>query len=338
MSISGKTRILIAKTTHLGDVVIALPLAGVLKFYYPETQILFLSRGAGCDIARRYVFIDEVYDADYIKTAADLKACQADIFIQVNPEKRLAAMAKEAGIPVRIGSIYRVYHWFLCNRHAIIGRAWEGLNKRQLDLHYLKPLGLKQPFSLQDLTFLYQFKSKLLPEPWKAVMASEKIRIILHPSSITAKNYQWPLKYYAELIHALDPGRFQVFITGVESDRAYLADFLAQMQGKVVDTVGQMNVDELITFISHCDVLIAGSTGPLHLAAALGIHAIGIYRANLSYICRWKPVGKKVMILAGQGNCRCCPTGDPCQCILAVTPEKVRDAVLQFSMLREPSE
>lgn len=319
-------RIMIAKTTHIGDVVIALPLAGILKYYYPESQILFLGKGSGCDIARRYAFIDEVFDVGILDTQEGLKACRVDVFIQVNNSKKLAIAAEKAKIPVRIGSFFRQYNWFLCTHLAMISRGHKRFNKRQLDLQYLRPLGIKHCFSYEDISFLYQFKPKLMTNEQKNDIGfvPNKFKLILHPTLITAKKYQWPLNYYKQLIQSLDLSKFQIFITGVESDRAYLSEFLEEMKGNVVDLVGKMKMDDLMTFIQHCDGLIAGSTGPLHLAAALGIHTLGIYRAEKTYIRRWEAIGWKAEALAQQIDCPKCPTGDPCQCILSIKPAYVK--------------
>lgn len=317
-----RARIMIAKTTHVGDVMIALPLAGILKYYYPECQILFLAKGPCCDIAKRYAFVDEVYDEKIARTDGGLRDCEIDIFIQVNNSKKLGQAAQKAGIPVRIGSAYRLYNWFLFSHLAIISR--QPLNKRQLDLQYLKPLGITESFSYQDIAFLYQFIEKPIPEyqmPW---LDTYKFKLILHPTLITAQKYQWPLDYFKQLILSLDPEKFQIFITGIDSDRPYLETFLEDVHDRVIDVVGKMPMDDFITFISHCDGLVAGSTGPLHLAAALGIHALGLYRADQTYIRRWEAIGWKAEVLAQPTRCTRCPKGNPCQCIKAITPDYVK--------------
>lgn len=328
-------RIMIAKTTHVGDVVITLPLAGILKYYYPECRILFLAKGPCCDIAKRYAFIDEVYDENALQKehgslSEGLKTCHADIFIQVNTSKKLAKAAKQAGIITRIGSIYRWFNWLFCTHNVVISRESRMLNKRQLDLEYLKPLGIEHNLSYQDLSFLYQFTSKILPDEQQSWLSPKKFKLILHPTLITAKKYQWPLEYFKKLILSLDQTRFQIFITGVESDREYLNAFLEEVKEYVIDTVGKMNMDVFITFMQHCDGLIAGSTGPLHLAAALGIHALGVCRANPSYIRRWEAVGWKAETIAQGKPCPRCPNGNPCECIISVQPEFVRDRMLDW--------
>lgn len=333
-----KARIMIAKTTHVGDVVITLPLAGVLKHYFPDATILFLAKGSNCDIARRYVFIDEVYDESIIDTEEGLTACSADVFIQVNNSEKLAVAAKKAGIPIRIGTIYRKYNWSLCTDRVFISREMKWLNRRELDLEFLRPLGITHRLTYQDIASLYQFHKEQLPEEFQKILEPNKFKLILHPTLITAKKYQWPLEHYKTLIDSLDLEKFQIFITGVESDRSYLDSFLKEIDTRVINLVGKISLKDLITLIEKCDGLIAGSTGPLHLAAALGIHALGIYRADKKYIRRWESVGWKAEVIAEQTACPKCPTDDPCQCIRGIRPEYVKARILSWEENKQQSQ
>ena len=55
-----------------------------------------------------------------------------------------------------------------------------------------------------------------------------------------------------------------------------------------------MNLEQFIAFIAQCDGLVANSTGPLHIAGALGKDALGIYSPRKSINPqRWKPLGAK---------------------------------------------
>ena len=45
----------------------------------------------------------------------------------------------------------------------------------------------------------------------------------------------------------------------------------------VTDTFGRFALPQLLSFIAAADGLVGPGTGPLHLAAVLSIHALGIY-------------------------------------------------------------
>jgi ADP-heptose:LPS heptosyltransferase len=97
----------------------------------------------------------------------------------------------------------------------------------------------------------------------------------------------------------------------------------------VTDLVGKLTLTQFMSFTAHCDGLIAGSTGPLHLAAALGINTLGLYQSRKADIQRWHPVGRSAAVIHSDVQCR----GErrraggegaiPCPCIAAIDPDTV---------------
>ena len=81
-----------------------------------------------------------------------------------------------------------------------------------------------------------------------------------------------------------------------------------------------------MTFISKADGLIAASTGPLHLAAALGIHALGIYPPiRPMHPGRWAPVGPGAKVFVKSQYCEACRRTADCVCIREIRPEVLED-------------
>lgn len=327
-------RILIAKTTHLGDLVISLPMAAVLKRHYPHSTVIFLTHTRTADVAKRCLDIDEVYPMpDAIGQLPDLlRQLNIDVFIQTNTSKELGIAAKAADIPVRIGSWYRHYNWWLCSHRVAISRPHRQLNKRVLDLQHLEPLGItarEVPLTPE----LYRWSRKDPAALAQTVGLNDgKRRIILHPTLITSRAHQWPLSAYQALIDSLPTGRYQWIITGTAGDRAYLEPLLSRSDGgaDIVDTVGRLSLDELMTLMTACDGLVAGSTGPLHLAAALGLHSLGLYQSAPDVHKRWAPLGRFAEMLYSPTRC-CGEKKRPvCPCILAIEPDEVKQKILAW--------
>ena len=149
----------------------------------------------------------------------------------------------------------------------------------------------------------------------------------MHPTLITSKAHQWPLSDYIALMQSLPKDQFQWIVTGVESDRAYLQPLLDL---DCINTVGQLTLDELITFMTACDGIVAGSTGPLHLAAALGLHALGLYQSNPEVYQRWAPLGQHAEVLHSTIPCQGERKLATCPCILAIPPEQVKAIILTW--------
>jgi len=324
-------RILIAKTTHLGDLVISLPLAACLKQHNPDSSVMFLTQPRTTAVAERCLDVDEVYaEPDSFESLVELLvSLQLDVFIQVNTSKYLAQAAKAANIPMRIGSLFRLYNWWLCTHLAYISREYQQHNKRILDLQYLKPLDIVIP-SFDALPPLYRFSRQ---NPASLInrlgLAMDKHRIILHPTLITSKSHQWPLSAFLRLTNAFDPLQFQWIVTGIEADRAYLEPLLVTNNSTIdlVDTVGKLTLDELVTLMMACDGLIAGSTGPLHLAAALGINTLGFYQSKPAVFKRWAPVGRSVTVLHSETPCLGDKNGTACVCVQYIGVEQVQSVI-----------
>ena len=102
---------------------------------------------------------------------------------------------------------------------------------------------------------------------------------------------------------------------------------------------GKFDLRELIAFVNQADVLVACSTGILHLAAALGKACVGIY-APMKPIHpgRWKPIGDQATYLVLDKNCSACKNLKVCRCINEITPaqvlEKIQNAVRKTAPVR----
>ena len=87
-----------------------------------------------------------------------------------------------------------------------------------------------------------------------------------------------------------------------------------------------MTLKELIGFISKADGLVASSTGPLHIAAATGIHAIGLYPPVKPINAkRWGPVGINARSIEADKICVNCYKGTRCDCLDQLSANFIAD-------------
>ena len=327
-------RIIISKTNQIGDVVFALPMSTAIKQTWPDSHIIFLGRGYTSALIEHYQDVDETADWDAISNLPDdraieaLKALRADTIIHVHPNKRLAYLARRAGIKARIGTIGRFYHWLTCNRFVRVSRKNSPLHETQLDMQYLKALGLKSDYSLAEIIALRRFKPFKLTSKIKKLLDPKKFNLILHPKT-RGEHIEWPLSDYAALIAALPQDQFHILVTGsvVEGDK--IREQVLTPFSHVTDLCGKLSLEELQILIAHADGLIASSTGPVHLAAAFGIHTLGLYAPIKPFDAgRWGPVGKKAQVLSVEKNCDWCRDLRPCRCVGEISVEQVKSVVM----------
>lgn len=323
--------IIISRTDSIGDVVLTLPVAGVLKEIFPECKIIFLGNSYSEPVIETSEFIDEFIDWHEIKKLKfrlqikTFKEINAGVIIHIFPRIEIARLAAKAGIPVRVGTGRRPYNLLYCNNLVKLSRKKSDLHESQLNLKLLSCLGIKSIFDLSEIPKYYGLtKIQQLNPEYSDLLNSGKINLILHPKSKGSAR-EWGLNNFSELIRILPSSKYRIFITGTKDERKSIMEFLAEHSNKVIDMTGKLTLNEFISFINLSDGLVAASTGPLHIASALGKFALGLY-APMKPIFpqRWKPVGRNAHFLViDKENCNDCRKTKDCVCIRSIKPEDV---------------
>ncbi|MBD2767210.1 glycosyltransferase family 9 protein [Hymenobacter sp. BT664] len=337
---------LISRTDAIGDVVLTLPVAGQLKQRFPACRVVLIGRtytapvAAACPWVDDFLNLDELLQLRPSAQVAALRGYQAAAIIHVFPNKNLARLARLARIPVRIGTRNRWWHWFTCNRLVALSRRHSSLHEAQLNLQLLQPLGFIHPSSLPEVAELVRLRSpEVLPPHVQQLLQARQpgqLNVILHPRSRGSAR-EWGLANYGQLASQLHQAGHRVFITGTAAEGEELGPWLAQHAAFLTaDLTGQLGLPQFMAFIAAADGLVAGSTGPLHLAAALGRHALGLYPPiRPMHPGRWGPLGAFAEFLVfdkpGCEDCRTQPAA--CTCIRAIAASAVAARVQQWAPL-----
>jgi len=327
--INNPQSIILSRTDAIGDVILTLPLAGVLKKQFPACKIYFLGRSYTEPVISLSKYVDGFIDFDAFLKATDkagfLRKYNANTIVHVFPKKEIAVAAKKAGIANRIGTSHRIFHLFTCNYRLNIGRKNSDLHEAQLNLKLLKPFQITTGFSLAEIPGFYGFeKIKPLPGQFASLIDPKKINVILHPKSNRSAR-EWGLDNFLTLISLLPAEKYKIFISGSGNEKLLLEDWIKQLPPHVVDLTGAMTLDELIGFFSRCDGLVAASTGPLHIAAALNRYALGIYPPiRPMHPGRWAPLGQHASFLVADKICSQCKSNPHhCSCMQGIDPLEV---------------
>jgi len=337
---------LVSRTDAIGDVVLTLPVCGQLKQMFPGCRVVLIGRTYTAPVAAACPWVDDFLNLDVLLKQPEaaqvsaLRAFEAAAIIHVFPNKTLAYLAQKARIPVRIGTRNRWPHWLTCNRLVALSRRHSPLHEAQLNLQLLQPLGLTQAPSLPEIAALVRLQAtEPLAEPWQQRLAQcqpGQLNVILHPRSRGSAR-EWGLANFGQLARLLHQAGHRVFVTGTAAEGAELIDWLAQHAAFLTaDLTGQLSLPQFLAFIAAADGLVAGSTGPLHLAAALGRHALGLYPPiRPMHPGRWAPLGPRTEYLVfDKPNCADCRTQPAaCTCIRAIEPAAAAARVLAWPPL-----
>ncbi len=291
--------IIISRPDSIGDAVLAISAGKILKDRFPGVCIAYLGKAYTRQLVEACEYIDEFIDVkDFLANKVTVCGQPPEVIVHVLPTPAVAKRAKQLKIPWRIGTTNRLYHWPTCNKLVKLSRKNSDLHEAQLNLKLLSALGINKTFSLAEIADSYGLHHiQPLQQQFASLIDPNKYNIILHPKS-QGNAIEWGIKNFIELVKILEPSNYQIFITGTEKEREYIQPLFAEVGDKVTDLTGKMDLAQFISFINQCNGLIACSTGPIHLAAALGIDAYGLYsRHRPIHTGRWGPIGKHVFII-----------------------------------------
>jgi ADP-heptose:LPS heptosyltransferase len=324
--------IIISRTDSIGDVVLTLPVAKVLKDKFPGITIAFLGKQYTKPVIEACnnvdVFIDE---QEFLTNKVLINGRKPCAILHVFPVSAIAKRALQLKIPLRIGTTNRLYHIYTCNKLVKLSRKKSDLHESQLNLQLLRPFGINKNFPLSEIAGLMGLTNIVALKPeFSALLSQTKFNLILHPKSQGSAR-EWGLENFSKLIELLDKERYTIFISGTQKERSLLQPLLEKEGNNVIDISGKMSLEQFISFLDSCDGLVANSTGPLHIAAALGKYAFGIYAPMRPiHPGRWAPVGKNAQYFVLDKTCNDCRNNEnECHCIKEVPPQWLLNALVK---------
>lgn len=310
--------IVVSRTDKIGDLILSLPVFQTLKSSFPKTKITALVSPYAQEIVRDHPSIDAVELVRPREGVGSLtrrlKKMEADVFLALYPRPSLAFAAWWAGIPFRAGTAFRWYS-FAFNRKIRAHRSRCERHEADYNLDLARVLGPTQvatkilfPISPKDRAFA----DDLLKE--KGILPQTRF-VVVHPGH-RGSALNWKPERYAETITRLCAEKIRVVVTAGPGETALVAkiqSFLSsETKGrKPVLMIGECGLKQLAAVYRRADVFLSGSTGPMHLAAAVGTPTVALFCPIPSATpVRWGPWGNKSTILMPQGLvCRDCQKG-----------------------------
>lgn len=306
--------ILIVRTDRIGDLILTLPLAGLIKNQYPNCKVSFLIREYTKNIVSNHPHIDEVIvlrknngKVSFSENLSIIKSKKFDSCIVVYPTFLLSLIMFFGGIKNRIGTGYRWYS-FLFNHKVYEHRKNAERHELEFNVNLLGMLNITNNVDENNVRYDLRVNQSSLSIVDK-ILADEKIDsskpiLIVHPGS-GGSSMDLPANRFSEMVKLLVSEGYQVIITGNKSEQTLCEEVKAG--SNAVNLAGRFSIDELIALISLCSVFISNSTGPIHIAAALNKYVVGFYPKVVS--CskeRWGPYTTKKLIYEPSIKCKDC--------------------------------
>ena len=341
-------RILVIRTDRIGDVLLSTPVLSVLREQGDDCHIAMLVSPYAAGAIEGHPALDETIvdersgrhggPSGFLRLVGDLRAGRFDAVLVLHPTARLALACRLAGIRIRIGTGYRAYG-FLFNR-----RVYE--HRREARKHEVE-------YNLSLARALFDGAGEAapqihVPDSARRAIANRMRRwhvrpddplVLLHPGSGgSARN--WPAGCFAELAGRLARRGVRVVVTGSAGERDLVETVAGSMPESVIRVAGELDLKELAALLQASSLCVTNSTGPLHVAAAVGTPTVALFcPIKPCSPARWGPFGAEHDILMPEvPPCpRCIETACPYfDCMERIAVEDVYETVCGRLMAGRP--
>ena len=276
----------IFRLSAIGDATHVVPVVRTIQRFWPETGITWvigrteasllgdlrgvtfrvLNKREGIRVCRR-----QLRDAE--------DGCEHDVILQMQASLRASLIASGLRGRRRIGFDREraINGQWLFTRERIAARPREHV----LDgfFGFLERAGLPD----RELRWDIPLTDQALAFTRRELPPGEPLLTISPCSSQRLRNYRdWPVaRFVAVADHASGRG-FQVVLTGGGSarERQYAEAIAAGCRRPVIDLVGRTSLKELAAVIARSQGLVGPDSGPVHLASAFDVPAIGLYATS----------------------------------------------------------
>lgn len=238
------------------------------------------------DIVEEFIWIDHPHARAHPLTslrevAAELRRRRFSRAWIMHHSPRYAAAAALAGIPQRAGYGLGVLQRLFLTDGRHLPPALGGCGAIERADAFLDVYGIAAP--QRDLSVEPRALSRILarfagyPRPWVGcgIGSSDPHKC-------------WPLERFAEMAARLDPAdRFTVFLCGAghEEQAARYTGSAARRWGKATVPAVDLSLSESIALVSQCSLFVGNDSGPMNVAASLGVPTVGLFGGDvvLSY-------------------------------------------------------
>ncbi|MCB2201503.1 glycosyltransferase family 9 protein [bacterium] len=297
-------RILISRTDRLGDLVLALPVVETIKARYPECRVDVISSLYASPILENNKKIsgilrvqnDQLLTSKPYKKELLMKIRKGNyqVVVVLYPERQISRLFYQAAIPHRLGTAGR-FHSVFFNHRLLHSRKANKKHESEYNLDFLR-FFRKGPTVKTPRVYPTEKELRNARRILREVDIDGPF-IVLHPGSGGSAD-RWPVEKFIQLYGMLDAKNFQVVISGSDNEGDVI-DKVAESQGVTVRKItGETDLRTLAAVLSLATVVVGNSTGPLHLAVAVGTQVVGLYPGKqIMSPVRWGPVGKGHQVL-----------------------------------------
>ena len=304
-------RVLVVRPDRLGDVVLSTPVFQTIKDHYPDAKLTVMVKTGVEPILRGLPCVDDllVYEPEgrhrgfrgFFRLTSDIRERDFRIVVVLMTTWRIAAAAWLAGVRYRVGPRSKPHSFLFYNRGMRQHRSLVEMHETDYNLQLLRRIGIRVGSRAVSPTVYLAEDVRAKAREWlhsRGWRGPEQPLVVVHPG-MGGSALNWPESHYVDLIHSLLREGRRVVVTGGPTEGELLnrvRSALEAGQGDQKETalfyggpdIG--GIDFLAGIYSWASVVVAPSTGPMHMAVALGRPVVTFYPpVRVQSAIRWGP-------------------------------------------------
>jgi heptosyltransferase II len=339
------SKIMVRATNWIGDAIISLPAIEALRARFPDTEILVVAKPSVAEVYQNHPALLRVlaYDPDGehrgrsgLRTfleALRKEGCEAAILLQ--QAFHAAWIAWRAGIPLRVG--YGTQGRGALLTHAVglpAGGHIGHQSSEYLELLFRAGLLDERPAPVRRVQLGVSKKERRWSADALRALGLEGPRYFvgLDPGASYGPAKRWPVDRFAalgdRLVGALGA---DVLVFGSKDERPLAEAVARAMRHTPVVLAGTTTIRQWMALTERCRLVIANDSGPMHLAAAIGVPVVAIFGSTDDHrtgpLSPWARVVRHTVACSPCGL-RECPIDF--RCMHAVTVDEVHRVALEL--------
>lgn len=294
--------ILLILLAPIGDTLFATPAIRALRRGYPAAQVTALVWKHGRAVLENNPDVDQlIVFQPRPSTFRELRRQRFDLAVAFAPFHDYLPLL--TGIPRRLALPVPWLFWLVPHRN----RRWQRLHARDHYLEVLRPLALaaddRRPVlkvSGRQEAFAERYLVRHGHRPGELLIGIHAGGSGFNGAKRWAPDgFAWVARHLAS---AGDTRNIRLVFFGGHAD-GELARAIVQagVPDGFIDTCGRVSLSETIGLLSRLDLFVGNDSGPLHLAAALGVPVVGIY--GPTNVMNFHPLGPHVRAVYGTVPC-----------------------------------
>ncbi len=322
-------KILIRGPNWVGDAVLAIPAMKALRKRFSDAEITLLVRPWVAGLFTSAPFVDRVWSepkpsrlGDWTRIARAIRSGRFDLALLLPNSFESALMMYVSRVPKRIGYATDGRGWMLTNSITPGGVA-----RHQVDyyLELVKTLSSNTARPSIEIEATAQERSTARTLLKNEGIASDAAFLVLNPGAAYGSAKRWHEDRFAKTAGLLAKElRLQIALIGSEAERPIAEQIAAQIPRRSIVLNGKTSLETLIGVLAEASLMITNDSGPMHIAAALGIPTVAVFGSTDERVTG--PCGARTRIVKKPVECspcllRDCPIDH--RCMNGVTVEDV---------------